>query len=87
MNVIIWLAVGGLVGWVASTLMNSPEGIFMNVIVGVVGAFVGGWLLGPMIGAGTINSNDFSIASLVVSVLGAVILLAVVKLVRRASVS
>src|SRR3954463_7683181 len=49
MNIIIWLAIGGLVGWAASKLMHSPEGILMNVLVGVAGAFVGGWLLGPMI--------------------------------------
>ncbi len=83
MNLIIWLVVGGLIGWVASMLMHSPEGILMNVIVGIVGAFIGGWLLSPLVGAGTINSNDFSIGGLIVSLLGAVILLAIVNLFRR----
>lgn len=83
MNLIIWLVVGGLIGWVASMLMRSPEGILMNVVVGIVGAFIGGWLLSPMVGAGTINSHDFSVASLAVSLLGAVILLAIVNLLRR----
>ena len=85
MNLIVWLVIGGLIGWVASMLMHSPEGILMNVVVGIVGAFIGGWLLGPMIGAGTINSGDFSLAGLAVSLLGAVVLLAVVNLVRRGS--
>jgi uncharacterized membrane protein YeaQ/YmgE (transglycosylase-associated protein family) len=83
MNLIVWLVVGGLIGWVASMLMHSPEGILMNVVVGIVGAFIGGWLLSPLVGAGTINSNDFSLGGLAVSLLGAVILLAIVNLVRR----
>lgn len=83
MNIIIWLVVGGLIGWVASMLMRSPEGIVMNVVVGIVGALIGGWLLAPMVGAGTINSGDFSLPGLAVSLIGAVVLLAVVNLVRR----
>jgi uncharacterized membrane protein YeaQ/YmgE (transglycosylase-associated protein family) len=86
MNLIIWLVVGGLIGWVASMLMRSPEGILMNVVVGIVGAFIGGWLLSPYLGAGTINSNDFSLGGLAVSLLGAVILLAIVNLLRRSRV-
>jgi len=86
MNIIIWLAVGGLIGWMASLLMRSPEGILMNVVVGIVGAFIGGWLLAPMVGAGTINSGDFSVGGLVVSLLGAVILLAIVNFFRRTRV-
>ena len=88
MNLIIWLVVGGLIGWVASMLMRTDgqQGIILNVVVGVVGALLGGWLLAPMFGAGTINQNDFSAASLGVSLLGAIILLAIVNLVRRGSV-
>lgn len=87
MNLIIWLVVGGLIGWVASMMMKTDgqQGVILNVVVGVVGALLGGWLLSPMLGAGTINQNDFSIASLGVSLLGAVILLAIVNLVRRGS--
>ena len=87
MNFLAWLIVGGLIGWVASVLMktNGQQGILLNVIVGIVGAFVGGWLLSPMLGVGTINQNNFSAAGLLVSLLGAVILLAIVMLVRRAS--
>jgi uncharacterized membrane protein YeaQ/YmgE (transglycosylase-associated protein family) len=85
MNFIVWLIVGGLVGWVASMLMrtDAQQGIILNVVVGIVGAFLGGWLLAPMFGTGTINQNDFSVSGLVVSLLGAVILLAIVNLFRR----
>jgi uncharacterized membrane protein YeaQ/YmgE (transglycosylase-associated protein family) len=87
MNLVIWLVVGGLIGWLASVLMktNDQQGIFLNVVVGIVGAMLGGWLLAPMFGTGTINQNDFSIAGLGVSLLGAIILLAIVNLVRRGS--
>ena len=83
MNTIIWLVVGGLVGWAASAIMRSKEGILLNVLVGIVGAALGGWLLSPSFGASTINQGNFSIAGLLVSLLGAVILLAIVNLVRR----
>jgi len=85
MNFIVWLIVGGLVGWVASMLMrtDAQQGIFLNIIVGIVGAFLGGFLLAPMFGTGTINQNDFSIGGLAVSLLGAVVLLAIVNLFRR----
>lgn len=87
MNFIIWLIVGGLIGWVASMIMrtDAQQGIVLNVVVGIVGAFLGGFLLAPMLGTGTINSSDFSLAGLGVSLLGAVILLAIVNLFRRGS--
>ena len=87
MNIIIWLVVGGLLGWIASLLMktDAQQGIILNVIVGIVGALLGGWFLSPMFGAGTINTNDFSVAGLGVSLLGAIILLAIVNLIRRGS--
>jgi uncharacterized membrane protein YeaQ/YmgE (transglycosylase-associated protein family) len=86
MNFIIWIVIGGLIGWAASIVMktDAQQGMsFLNVVVGIVGALVGGWLLSPLFGTGTINQNDFSLASLVVSLLGAIILLAVVNLLRR----
>ena len=87
MNLIIWLVVGGLVGWVASLIMrtDASQGMILNVVVGIIGAMLGGWLLAPMFGTGTINQNDFSLAGLGVSLLGAIILLAIVNLVRRGS--
>jgi len=88
MNLIIWLIVGGVIGWLASLLMRTDgqQGIFLNVIVGIVGALVGGWLLSPLVGAGTINQDNFSLPALLVSFVGAAILLAIVNLIRRGSV-
>ena len=85
MNFIIWIVIGGVLGWLASLVMKTgaQQGLFLNVIVGIVGAFLAGWLLSPMFGTGTINSDDFSLASLLVSFLGAVILLGIVNLIRR----
>ena len=88
MNIIIWLVVGGLIGWVASMVMrtNGQQGMLLNVVVGVVGAVLAGWFLSPLLGVSTINQNNFSIPSLFVSLLGAVILLAIVNLIRRGAV-
>ena len=85
MGCLIWLIVGGIVGWLASLVMRTDgsQGIILNVVVGIVGALLGGWLIGPMVGAGTINSGDISLAGLFVSFLGAVILLAIVNLITR----
>jgi uncharacterized membrane protein YeaQ/YmgE (transglycosylase-associated protein family) len=85
MNLIIWLVIGGLLGWIASKIMrtDAQQGVILNVVVGIIGALLGGWLLAPLFGTGTINSNDFSVAGLLVSLLGAVILLAIVNVFRR----
>ena len=83
MNFIIWLIVGGVIGWIASLIMKRPEGMILNIIVGIVGAVLGGWLISPLVGAGTINQNDFSLPGLIVSLVGAIILLAIVNLVQR----
>ena len=87
MNIIIWLVVGGLIGWLASILMRTDgqQGILLNVVVGIAGAMLGGWLLSPLVGVSTINQSNFSVPGLLVSLAGAVILLAVVNLVRRRS--
>jgi uncharacterized membrane protein YeaQ/YmgE (transglycosylase-associated protein family) len=82
-NFIVWLIVGGIIGWVASSLMHTREGLLLNIVVGIVGAFVGGFVLTPLLGVGTINQGNFSLPSLIVSLLGAIILLAVVSLFRR----
>ncbi len=87
MNFIIWLIVGGVIGWIASLIMKTDgqQGVFLNIVVGIVGAFLGGWLLAPMFGTSTINQNNFSLPGLLVSLLGAIILLAIVILIRRGS--
>lgn len=88
MNFIIWLIVGGVIGWLASMLMNTNDrqGMFLNVVVGIVGAMLAGWFLSPLVGVGTINQDNFSLPALFVSFVGAVVLLAIVNLFRRGSV-
>lgn len=88
MNFIIWLIVGGIIGWLASLMMKTDgqQGIFLNVVVGIIGALLGGWLISPLLGVGTINQDNFSLPSLLVSFLGAAILLAIVNLFRRGRV-
>ena len=88
MNFIIWLVVGGLLGWLASIVMktDAQQGVTLNVVVGIVGAFLGGLFLSPLFGVATINQSNFSLPSLFVSFLGAVILLAIINLFRRRSV-
>jgi uncharacterized membrane protein YeaQ/YmgE (transglycosylase-associated protein family) len=88
MDIIIWLVVGGIVGWLASLLMHTDarQGILLNVIVGIIGAALAGFFISPMIGLPTINQGVFSIGSLLISLVGAVILLAIVNLFRRGTV-
>ena len=85
MNFLVWLVVGGLIGWIASKIMNTDaqQGIILNVVVGIAGAFIGGMLISPLVGVPTINQNALSIGALLVSLVGAIILLAIVNLVRR----
>jgi uncharacterized membrane protein YeaQ/YmgE (transglycosylase-associated protein family) len=85
MNIVVWLIVGGIIGWLASIVMrtNAQQGILQNIVVGVVGAFVAGWFLTPLFGISTINQNNFSMPALLVSLLGAILLLAAVSLFRR----
>jgi uncharacterized membrane protein YeaQ/YmgE (transglycosylase-associated protein family) len=87
MNLIIWMAIGGLIGWAASLIMrtDAQQGVFLNIVVGIVGALLGGWFISPMVGSSTINQGNFSLAGLGVSLLGAIVLLAVVSLFRRVS--
>jgi uncharacterized membrane protein YeaQ/YmgE (transglycosylase-associated protein family) len=84
MSILIWLIVGGIVGWLASLIMRTDgqQGIILNVVVGIVGALLAGWLISPLVGVGTINQG-ISIASIVVSLIGAIILLAITNLLRR----
>ncbi len=87
MNLIIWLVVGGVIRWLASLVMktDAQQGMFLNVVVGIVGALIGGWLLSPLLGAGSfVNQGDFSMSGLLVSFGGAdPCLLFVVDLLRR----
>jgi uncharacterized membrane protein YeaQ/YmgE (transglycosylase-associated protein family) len=85
MNIIIWLIVGALVGWVASRVVriHPGEGILLNVVAGGIGGVFGGWLLSPLLGVSSIDRATFSLPSLFVSFMGAVILLVFVTFTRR----
>ena len=84
MNLIIWLLVGALEGWLASMVMrtDAQQGAILNIVVGIVGALIGGFLFGGP----TINSSALNLTAILISFVGAVILLAIVNLVRRGSV-
>ena len=88
-NLILWVLFGALVGWLASIVMRTgaQQGALLNIVVGIVGAFLGG-LIFSMLGMGgaNINDNSFNLTSLIVSFIGAVVLLGIVNLVRRGSV-
>jgi uncharacterized membrane protein YeaQ/YmgE (transglycosylase-associated protein family) len=88
MNFILWIIVGGLLGWIASLIMhtNAQQGPMLNILVGIIGALLAGFLLTPLFGVGTINQSNFSLPSLLLSLLGSVILLAIVNLIRRGTV-
>lgn len=87
-NFIIWIILGGLLGWIASMIMrtDAQQGPLLNIVVGIIGALLAGFVLSPLFGISTINQNNFSLPSLLVSLLGAVILLAIVNLFRRGAV-
>lgn len=88
-NIILWLAFGALIGWLASIVMrtNARQGALLNIVVGIVGALIGGFLFGLFGGpGGTINQANFSIGSLIVSFIGAIVLLGIVNLFTRGTV-
>jgi uncharacterized membrane protein YeaQ/YmgE (transglycosylase-associated protein family) len=87
MGILVWLIVGGVCGWLASIIMrtDAQQGILLNIVVGIVGALLAGFIISPMIGVGTINQG-VSLATFLVSLVGAIILLAIVNLFRRGSV-
>jgi uncharacterized membrane protein YeaQ/YmgE (transglycosylase-associated protein family) len=82
MNVLIYLVAAAVVGWVASEIMKDRASLLMNIIVGVVGAFLAGYFLSPIFNVGTIN-DAVNISTMLVTLLGAVIVIALVHLVRR----
>jgi uncharacterized membrane protein YeaQ/YmgE (transglycosylase-associated protein family) len=87
MGILVWLIVGGVCGWLASIIMrtDAQQGILLNIVVGIVGALLAGFIVSPLIGIGTINQG-ISLATFLVSLVGAVILLAIVNLFRRGTV-
>lgn len=84
MGLILWLIIGGVVGWIASMIMrtDAQQGVLLNIVVGIVGAFIGGLIFA----GGSINNTPLSLTSFLVSLVGAIVLLGIVNLVRRGSV-
>ena len=87
MTLILILLIGGVIGWLASLLMRTDmqQGVFLNIVVGIIGSLIAGVVLTPLLGGAPITSGSFDLMSLFVSFLGAVILLAIVNLFRRGS--
>src|SRR5690606_3116233 len=88
MDFIIWLIVNGVIGWLASLIMktDAQQGILLNVVVGIIGALIGGWLIAPLIGGSTSASGGFDIMGFIAALIGAIILLAIINLFRRGRV-
>jgi uncharacterized membrane protein YeaQ/YmgE (transglycosylase-associated protein family) len=82
-GIIVWLVVGGIVGWLASLVMrtDAQQGVLLNVVVGIIGAFIGGLIFSR----GNINDAPLNVTAFLVSLVGAIILLGIVNLVRRGS--
>jgi uncharacterized membrane protein YeaQ/YmgE (transglycosylase-associated protein family) len=88
-NIVSWLIVGGSIGWLATCVMraDAQQGLALNVVIGILGALLGGWLLSPLLGMfASRNQSEFSVPSVFVAVLGALILLAAASLVPRRGV-
>lgn len=82
MEIILWILFGGLVGWVASMIMktDAQQGVFLNIVVGIVGAFLGGWIMSAV---GSSGVSGFNLYSFLVALLGAVVLILIVRAIRR----
>lgn len=82
MGIILWIIFGALVGWIASIIMKTDQqqGTVLNIVVGIVGAVIGGWLMSTM---GESGISGFNLYSFLVALIGAVLLIAIVKALRR----
>ena len=82
MNIIIYLIVAAVIGWIATEIMRDRSNLLINIIVAVVGAFLAGWFISPLVGVGTIN-DAITLPTMLVTLLGAIILLAIVHLITH----
>lgn len=78
MQILLWIILGGITGWIASIIMktDASQGIILNVVVGTVGAVLGGWIMNAL---GQSGASGFNLYSFLVALLGAVVLIAVAK--------
>lgn len=81
MSILLWIVLGALAGWIAGAIMGTSKGLVTNIVVGIVGAFLGGWLFQQFGSAGVTGFNFYS---LLVAVVGAIVLLVIVRAFRRA---
>lgn len=84
MNILIYLVVAAVIGWIATSIMHDRGGLLINIVVAVVGAFLAGYFLTPIFHIGTIN-DKITVPTMLVTLLGAIILLAIVNIFRRSS--
>jgi len=82
MNILIYLIVAALIGWAATVLMHDRSNLLLNIVIAVLGAFLAGYLLSPIFGVGTIN-NAITLPTMLITLLGSIILLAILRLIRR----
>jgi len=82
MNILIYLIVAAIIGWVATEIMHDRSNLLINIVVAVVGAFLAGYFLSPIFKVGTIN-DAITVPTMLVTLLGSIILLAIVRMVRR----
>jgi len=80
MGIILWIVFGGLVGWIASAIMESREGVLMDIIIGIIGAIIGGWLMSFF---GKTGVTGFNLYSFIVAIIGSIVLIAIVRAVKR----
>jgi len=88
MNILIWLVVGGVIGWMASWVLetHNAQDLMLNVAVGTSGAMLGGWFLTPFVGSGTFHPGEFSSTAVAVSLIGAAMLIAIFNMLRSDAV-
>ncbi|MDB5189883.1 MAG: Transglycosylase-associated protein [Parcubacteria group bacterium] len=81
MGILLWIVFGAIAGWLASMITNSNNSLVLDIVIGIVGAIIGGWIMSML---GSTGVSGFNLYSLLVAILGAVVLLVVVKAIRRA---
>jgi uncharacterized membrane protein YeaQ/YmgE (transglycosylase-associated protein family) len=82
MNILIYLIVAAVIGWIATELMHDRSNLLINIVVAVVGAFLAGYILSPLFKVGTIN-DAITVPTMLVTLLGSVILLAILHFFRK----
>jgi uncharacterized membrane protein YeaQ/YmgE (transglycosylase-associated protein family) len=82
MNILIYLIAAAVIGWVATSLMHDRSNLLLNIVIAIIGAFLAGYFLSPLFGVGTIN-DAITLPTMLVTLLGAIILIAIVRLIRR----